>query len=160
MKILQLPLLKKPIHLQPPLHIRPIPPQPTRLRTNRILTLLQRTIKPLRTPPLKEALHLFQLFLGRETRRAHLHHRTQHRQTRREFLLEDVPVFFHPGPEGPDARFVRAESGDGEVEVLAFDFVAEGEGEGAFDEGGGGGAAEGAEGCVALVGVFGGAVFV
>lgn len=53
-----------------------------------------------------------------------------------------------------------AEGGDGEVEVLALDVVAEGEGEGAADEGRVRGAAEGAQRRVALVGVARGAVFV
>jgi len=55
---------------------------------------------------------------------------------------------------------VGAEGGDGEVEVLALDVVAEGEGEGAVDEGRVRGAAEGAQRRVALVGVARGAVFV
>ena len=64
----------------------------------------------------------------------------------------------HPCPEGVDAGGVGAQGGDGQVEVLALDVVGEGQGEGALDEVGVGGAAQGPEGRVALVGVFGGAV--
>lgn len=53
-----------------------------------------------------------------------------------------------------------AEGGDGQIEVLAFDLVAQRQRKGAFDELGIRSAAEASEGSVALVGIFGGAVFV
>lgn len=98
--------------------------------------------------------------MGGETRGADLHDGTQHGEAGGQFLLENGPVVLHPFPEGVDAGGVGAEGGDGEVEVLALDVVGERERQGALDEFGVGGPAQGAQGCVALVGVASGAVFV
>lgn len=111
------------------------------------------------TPGVEKGVDVAQLALGREAGGADLDDGAEHGEAGRQFLLEHGPVGLHPAPEGVDAGGVGAEGGDGEVEVLALDVVAEGQGEGALDEGRVGGAAEGAQGRVALVGVARGAVY-
>lgn len=140
------------LFLQPTLDILRIPLNPLPLRPHPIQTLRQTLIKPLRLPLAKPLLHLLSPRITRKPARADTDHTAQHAQSRRQFLLQLFPVLLEPVPEGGDAFGVRAQAAEGQVDVLAFDVGGEGEFEGAFDEGGGFGAAESAEGGVALVG--------
>ena len=95
---------------------------------------------------------------GAETRRAHADDGAEHGETGWEALGELVPVVGHETVEGFDTFDVGAESADGHVDILLFDFTAEGEGESSLNQFGSLGSAKGSKGCVALVAVGGVAV--
>lgn len=95
---------------------------------------------------LEESLDILQLLFSAEASGAELNNGAQHSQSRRETLVDSVPVGLDPIPAGVDAGWVVTETAEGHVNVLALDLVSRGEIEGAFDEGWVLGCSEAAEG--------------
>ena len=126
---IQIPLL-----LQVRLHVVSIPLKPTTLSPHTIQTLTQRSLKAFPIFPTEEVQHHLLLLLLRKTARAYLDHATQECQARRALDLNRLPIAGHPVPERGNALGLRAHAGDGEIDVLTFDFVAEWQGERALDE--------------------------
>ena len=83
---------------------------------------------------MEECMYIIGMFLLRKTAGADAHHASQHRQSRRQLLLQFFPVGLHPFPERSDAVGVGAQTSDREVDVLAFYFVRERKSQGFLDE--------------------------
>jgi hypothetical protein len=124
-----------PILLQPLLHISAIPLHPSRPRPHRIQRLCQCPIEPLRALLSEKLLHLRDLLHARESAYTYLHDSAHHREARRQFLRDGLPVARQPRPERFSAFGARAETGDGEVDVLGLDCIGESEIKSALDEG-------------------------